>query len=46
MANRGEILDPHVFTVNDLKERGSSKLPKMYRGDCATELCCRKRVLT
>ncbi|KAF4307778.1 putative FMN-dependent dehydrogenase family protein [Botryosphaeria dothidea] len=31
MANRGEILDPHVFTVNDLKERGSSKLPKMYR---------------
>ncbi|EOD45740.1 putative fmn-dependent dehydrogenase family protein [Neofusicoccum parvum UCRNP2] len=31
MANRGVTLDPHVFTINDLKERGSSKLPKMYR---------------
>ncbi|OJD31203.1 fmn-dependent dehydrogenase family protein [Diplodia corticola] len=31
MANRGLALDPHVFTINDLKELGSSKLPKMYR---------------
>lgn len=32
MANRGLTLDPHVFTISDLKEIGSSKLPKMYRG--------------
>ncbi|KAB2581035.1 Peroxisomal (S)-2-hydroxy-acid oxidase GLO4 [Lasiodiplodia theobromae] len=31
MANRGLTLDPHVFTISDLKEIGSSKLPKMYR---------------
>ena len=33
MANRGLTLDPHVFTINDLKELGSSRLPKMYRGN-------------
>lgn len=32
MANRGATWDPLVNTIDDLKEQGSSKLPKMYRG--------------
>lgn len=32
MANRGATLDPDVFTIADLKEAGSKKMPKMYRG--------------
>ncbi|KAJ9616893.1 hypothetical protein H2200_000613 [Cladophialophora chaetospira] len=31
MANRGRTLDPEVFSINDLKEKASKKLPKMYR---------------
>ncbi|OAP65126.1 hypothetical protein AYL99_01098 [Fonsecaea erecta] len=31
MANRGRTLDPEVFSIRDLKEKASKKLPKMYR---------------
>ncbi|KAI1609300.1 FMN-dependent dehydrogenase family protein [Exophiala viscosa] len=31
MANRGKTLDPEVFSIKDLKEKASKKLPKMYR---------------
>ncbi|VUC26969.1 unnamed protein product [Clonostachys rosea] len=31
MANRGVTWDPLVHTIQDLKELGSKKLPKMYR---------------
>ncbi|VUC29258.1 unnamed protein product [Clonostachys rosea] len=31
MANRGISLDPLVYSIQDLKEHGSRKLPKMYR---------------
>ncbi|KAK0664160.1 Oxidase FUB9 [Lasiodiplodia hormozganensis] len=30
MANRGAAFDEHVSTIEDLKELGSKKLPKMY----------------
>ncbi|KAF2009727.1 FMN-dependent dehydrogenase [Aaosphaeria arxii CBS 175.79] len=30
MANRAPTLDPHVFSIRDLKEHGSRKLPKLY----------------
>ncbi len=32
MANRGRTHDPEVFSIADLKEKASKKLPKMYRG--------------
>ncbi|XXH01233.1 hypothetical protein Hte_007587 [Hypoxylon texense] len=32
MANRGVSLDPNVFTIKDLQEAGSKKLPKPVRG--------------
>lgn len=32
MANRGVSWDPSVHTIEDLKQHGSAKLPKMYRG--------------
>lgn len=35
MANRARTLDPEVFSINDLKEKASKKLPKMYRGECS-----------
>ncbi|KIY02029.1 uncharacterized protein Z520_02167 [Fonsecaea multimorphosa CBS 102226] len=31
MANRGRTLDPEVFSIRDLKEKASKKLPKTYR---------------
>ncbi|EXJ68546.1 uncharacterized protein A1O5_08339 [Cladophialophora psammophila CBS 110553] len=31
MANRGRTLDPEVFSIKDLKDKASKKLPKMYR---------------
>ncbi|KAL6918468.1 hypothetical protein FSST1_009963 [Fusarium sambucinum] len=31
MANRGISWDPSVHTIEDLKQHGSAKLPKMYR---------------
>ncbi|OBT84467.1 hypothetical protein VE02_06428 [Pseudogymnoascus sp. 03VT05] len=31
MANRAPTLDPHVVSINDLKELGSQRLPKMFR---------------
>ncbi|KZF19528.1 FMN-dependent dehydrogenase [Xylona heveae TC161] len=31
MANRALTLDEHVYTISDLKEMGSKRLPKMYR---------------
>jgi (S)-2-hydroxy-acid oxidase len=31
MANRGVTWDPLVHTIQDLKDLGSKKLPKMYR---------------
>ncbi|KAM0549221.1 hypothetical protein ACHAPJ_009531 [Fusarium lateritium] len=31
MANRGKTLHSEIFCLNDLKERGSKKLPKAYR---------------
>ncbi|KAF4544072.1 FMN-dependent dehydrogenase family protein [Lasiodiplodia theobromae] len=31
MANRGAAFDEHVSTIEDLKELGSKRLPKMYR---------------
>ncbi|KAE8370443.1 FMN-dependent dehydrogenase [Aspergillus caelatus] len=31
MSNRGEALDPEVFCIGDLEEKGSKKLPKVYR---------------
>lgn len=36
MANRGAAFDEHVSTIEDLKELGSKKLPKMYRGNYYT----------
>lgn len=33
MANRGAAFDDHVSTIEDLKELGSKKLPKMYSGN-------------
>lgn len=32
MANRGKTLNSEIFCLNDLKEKGSKKLPKAYRG--------------
>ncbi|CAH0053715.1 unnamed protein product [Clonostachys solani] len=32
MANRGISWDPLVHSIQDLKEEGSKRLPKMYRG--------------
>lgn len=29
--NRGKLLDPEVFCISDLKEKGSKKLPQTYR---------------
>lgn len=31
MANRGSNYDKHVFSIKDLEEQASKKLPKMYR---------------
>ena len=33
MANRAPTLDPYVVSIDDLKEQGSQKLPKMFRGE-------------
>ena len=33
MANRGITWDPLINTIEDLKEHGSRKMPKMYRGE-------------
>lgn len=32
MAHRAISLDPHVFSIRDLKEQGSRRLPPEYRG--------------
>lgn len=32
MANRGISYDPVVHSIQDLKEEGSKRLPKMYKG--------------
>jgi hypothetical protein len=39
MANRGRTLDPEVFSIKDLKEKASQKLPKMYRGNFVLSHC-------
>lgn len=31
MSNRGKDLDPEVFCIADLEDKGSQKLPKVYR---------------
>ena len=33
MANRAPSLDPHVFSIRDLKREGSKRLPPGYRGE-------------
>lgn len=32
MANRGPAFDSIVFSIHDLEEQGSNKLPTSYRG--------------
>lgn len=44
MANRAETLDSLVFTIDDLKREGSSRMTRMYRdyfndGAMAMETC-------
>lgn len=41
MANRGKTLDPEVFSIADLQEKASKKLPKAHRGEGRADPPCK-----